>query len=209
MGCGLQLLPPRPLLWLIVIMSSLSPLRWTAMTGQSCRDGQGGSTCCCQRLPQLPSGGLKGAGTRAEEDLDCLCCGNGGWWLAATMACRRRRMEVVMVWWQVAIKKVLKPTIHCCFEALCTGRGAMLNPDSANAVASHPQCALCHNIETFTSSLVKGMVNARKGGGRGERGGDEGSGEKWRQRKWWFRQTVVCAFSCFFQDCEFIVFPPD
>jgi hypothetical protein len=32
-------------------------------------------------------------------------------------------MEVVMVWWQVAMKKVLKQTIHGCFEALQMGRG--------------------------------------------------------------------------------------
>jgi hypothetical protein len=27
----------------------------------------------------------------------------------------QRRMEVVMIWWQVAMKKVLKRTIHGCF----------------------------------------------------------------------------------------------
>jgi hypothetical protein len=35
----------------------------------------------------------------------------------------RQRMELEKVQWQVAMEKVLKQTIHGCFEALCTGRG--------------------------------------------------------------------------------------
>jgi hypothetical protein len=79
-----------------------------------------------------------------------------------------------------------------------------VNPNSANAVASSPVC-ICHSVDTFGNSLVKGIENVWKGGGSEE---DEGR-EKWRWQKLWLRQSIVRSFFCFFKDCEFIMLPPD
>ncbi len=69
--------------------------------------------------PQLPSKGSKGREmwrrTLIIFVMAMVACSDSG--------LPRQRMEVVMVWWQVAMKKVLKQTIHGCFGALCTGRG--------------------------------------------------------------------------------------
>jgi hypothetical protein len=52
-----------------------------------------------------------------------------------------RRMEVVMVWWQVAIKKVLKQTIHSCLRHFAWD-GGDINSNAANAAAPPLVCIM-------------------------------------------------------------------
>jgi hypothetical protein len=79
-----------------------------------------GLTCCChQHVPQLPSGRSKVRDMRRRPSIVFAAVMVAG----SNDGLPPRWMEVVMVWWQVALKKVLKGTIHGCFEALCMGWG--------------------------------------------------------------------------------------